>query len=492
MEANAYERLRATDQLPSPTGVALEIIRIASDDESTISAVAATIEKDAAIAARVMKLVHSPWAGTTRKTGRIVEAVKLLGTRVVISVALGFSLLSRYRKGLCAAFEYEAHWSESLAGAVAARHIASRFGRRLPDTAYACRLLSKLGRLAFATARPNEYADVLNAVDQNDLAALAEAERKSFQIDHNGLAAEMMRDWSLPEVFSDATRRQDSFEAVDSHNGSLVDQLAWTLHLSTIVARGLIRQARLEDLAMDVCCRGIEPNEFPQLVRTIALEWRDAASVFSLPASPAPDHEVLYSAANRHLAAAYQEMHREAHTDQLTGLSNRRSADARLKEYWAASVRNGGALACVMLDIDRFKEINDRYGHAAGDQVLQETARLLRDTVRADEPVFRIGGEEFLIICPNSTATQAETLAQRIRVAIAKRATAGKGGAIRVTISGGIAGRGAAMAGPLDLIDAADAALYIAKRAGRNRVQVATDKQPTVLKGIEVIRTGHQ
>jgi len=468
-----YGQLQASGKLPSPTGVVLEVLQIANNEESSVEDIASVVARDPAMAARILKVVNSPWAGAGRKTETILEAVKLLGTRIVISLALGFSLISRYRNGACSAFDYEKFWGESFIGAVAARHTACRFGSQLQDQAYACRLLSKIGRLAFATTCPKEYTRILTGIDSDDTTLLAETERNAFGIDHNELAARMMVDWHLPEMFSAAAREQDSASTEKPPGESRVEQMAWTLRLSTIIASALVNRSSLEALAATVCAIGVDPREYPRLIRSVGLEWEESASLFSLPAQAAPDHEDLYAAANRYLVGAYEVLHNEAVTDELTQLGNRRAADARLGEYWVASSRYGHPLACLLFDLDNFKSINDLYGHAVGDEVLRKSAEVLRGRCRADEPAFRIGGEEFLVLCPHSTSNEAVVVARRIREVLAETAIATAVGPLRITLSAGVAERTKAMNGPEALLATADEALYTAKRAGRNRVQVA-------------------
>ena len=122
--------------------------------------------------------------------------------------------------------------------------------------------------------------------------------------------------------------------------------------------------------------------------------------------------------AYRKLAAANERLDRMASTDELTGLFNRREAMVRLGDCWASAERHGDPLACIVLDIDHFKNVNDTYGHAAGDIVLRETAGVLRASARREEAVCRLGGEEFLIICPRSTEAMAAVAAQRLRQAV--------------------------------------------------------------------------
>lgn len=176
---------------------------------------------------------------------------------------------------------------------------------------------------------------------------------------------------------------------------------------------------------------------------------------------------------NAQMAIVNDRLNRMATTDELTGVLNRRAAMLRLHEDWATAVRAGQPFACVLLDIDHFKKFNDNYGHDVGDLVLRETAKMLQKTTRLGEAVARVGGEEYLVLCPLSTAGMAAKAAERLRTAIAGHLIQHGTQSLAVTISLGVAERVPAMETPDDLLKAADEALYVAKRAGRNRVHVA-------------------
>lgn len=177
--------------------------------------------------------------------------------------------------------------------------------------------------------------------------------------------------------------------------------------------------------------------------------------------------------ANHQLAQANDQLHRLVTTDDLTGLGNRRAAMAGLSEHWAASSRHATPLACISIDIDHFKRYNDTHGHAVGDIVLVETAKRLNSMTRAEERMYRVGGEEFLVICPNATAEMATVCAERLRSTVASLHIQSQRTAHRVTVSCGVAQRTPAMHSMDDLLKAADDALYTAKRQGRDRVHTA-------------------
>jgi diguanylate cyclase (GGDEF)-like protein len=165
------------------------------------------------------------------------------------------------------------------------------------------------------------------------------------------------------------------------------------------------------------------------------------------------------------------ELDRVARVDVLTNVYNRRHLQEQLLELGAACRRELVQLAVVLFDIDHFKGVNDVYGHASGDRVLQACARRLVDASRAGTIVGRWGGEEFLVLLPATDIHQAAAAAERVRGAIADTPVAIGEGTVTVTVSGGCA---AADDGDTDaLLSRADAALYRAKAAGRNCIMTA-------------------
>jgi hemerythrin len=183
----------------------------------------------------------------------------------------------------------------------------------------------------------------------------------------------------------------------------------------------------------------------------------------------------------RSLSEANDLLEQIALTDVLTGLPNRRHAMARFAQAWSESVQKNSPLACMMVDADGFKKINDQYGHDAGDEVLRELSRQLRDALRSDDLVCRLGGDEFLIICPGTSLAGALHAAEAMRQEIAKlQVPVSGGGQWSGSISVGVAARTADMRTPEDLIKAADEGVYVAKRNGRNRVECG---EATILAG---------
>lgn len=177
--------------------------------------------------------------------------------------------------------------------------------------------------------------------------------------------------------------------------------------------------------------------------------------------------------AHRRAIELAEALHRLATTDMLTGLSNRRQLMFTIETEVRRAGRNGRPLALALLDVDRFKAVNDRHGHPAGDEVLRAVADELRRVTRGGDVLGRFGGEEFAIIMPETTIHQAHLACERLRKSVARRIMHYPDGTSgHVTISSGVALL-AGEEGCDHLVSRADAALYEAKAEGRNRVRLA-------------------
>lgn len=184
------------------------------------------------------------------------------------------------------------------------------------------------------------------------------------------------------------------------------------------------------------------------------------------------DLEKKVAARTRALSDANRLLEELAATDALTGLPNRRHAMQRLRQLWCEAEITGGSICCLMVDADGFKQINDSHGHDAGDAVLRQLALTLSHAVRTDDVICRLGGDEFLVICPDTTADGALHLGELIRSAVdALQVPAGNGEWLG-SVSVGVGAKTSAMAEVSELIKAADDAVYMAKRDGRNCVRV--------------------
>ncbi|MCH8148107.1 MAG: HDOD domain-containing protein, partial [Planctomycetes bacterium] len=303
MKNAVYKEIKSAGKLPSPSGVALELMRLVEDEASKPAQIVATVESDPALAARVIKLVNSPLYGASRTIGSVSMAVKLLGRHSVKNLALGMSLLAAHRDGASKAFNFERFWSESVARAVAARGLAKQLGGCAPDEAFTVALLCKIGHLALATAFPKAYDDLLGKMQDRPLPALLQAERETFQIDHNDLTAAMMADWRLADVFCEFVRIQDAIDDIGLKDDSRAAKIARTQRLAGAMATVLVKpKVFREDLAgllRTADTFGLDANHFTETFDAVKEAWRNLGSVLSVQTHEAPSLQEAHTRASR-------------------------------------------------------------------------------------------------------------------------------------------------------------------------------------------------
>jgi diguanylate cyclase (GGDEF)-like protein len=213
----------------------------------------------------------------------------------------------------------------------------------------------------------------------------------------------------------------------------------------------------------------------PFAARPLFARIRASLRVVALQVKVSRDRDEIEKV-HSELAIAHRRLEQDALTDVLTGLPNRRYLIDRLAHDWAAARRSGTPLACMMIDIDHFKGVNDAHGHDVGDEVLRSVAGILQREVRGTDVVCRFGGEEFVVIS-SSDLDSAMRGAERLRCAVEQQTLPRVSPLVQaVTVSIGVAVRNEQTRSPESLLKVADEALFWAKRNGRNQVVSTRDQ----------------
>jgi two-component system, cell cycle response regulator len=653
-----FEQLRASGDLPSPRGVALEIMRLAGKEESGLPQITRIARTDPAFVGRLIKAANGLVAMTRRPVVSVQEALMVLGLPAVRNMALGFSLLSDYNQGQCRHFDYGEFWSSSLLIGLSAQHVCMRTRLAAPDEMFSLGLLSRVGELALATLHPAQYSTVLEEWRRFPQFRLTELEERAFAMNHRELGAAMLADWGIPRIFTEPTFFFGRPEQAGFTEGSRQYAILRALCLGKCIAQVCLLDNDEKPRAMQRVMEegsliGLEPETLVSLCEKVGAEWlewsrllklktegRTALPPFaqmarlgtglltkgvsvepSLTDLPATDdaisaelleapvksreqarpirvlvigrdlkalpmlsqtleqagHEVVHTTetsqglniaidvqpdmmvidveppgqeglalvtalrqtrfgrtvyilmlthredepfmveafeagvddyvvkplgarmlaarlrAGQRVVRLQQELERDreeirhyaaelavsnrrlqeaALTDPLTGFPNRRYAIDRIQKEWSISQRTQRPLSCMVIDIDNFKQINDLHGHDVGDTVLKVASATFRTAVRSQDVIARTGGDEFLVICPETSLEAALLVGERLRSAIAElRVDIGSSHPpLSLSCSTGVAVRDTGMGDPDMLIKRADEGAYSAKRQGRNRV----------------------
>lgn len=666
LDVTKFEHLKASGDLPSPKGVALAIIRLIQQEDSSMSDLARVIKTDPAFVGRLIKAANGLAGYNRRAIVSVQEALMVLGLPAVRTLALGFSLLSSYRDGNCKGFDYGRYWTGCLVYALAMQAITQRTRVAAAEETFCLGLLVRIGELALATLYPQDYGKVLQqTVEYRDVPLVA-LEQRAFALNHRELASAMLADWGLPRIFHEPAYFAEVPEESGYADGSREFVIVHSLHLASFVAEvflaeeaerpnlmsrlfeigtrlsldattvndlcdGVVREwqawgslLELETLEIppfsELASRGeaiaaslatvararaiTDDGEAPVqtatqtqhgggqsalstgvlqpmrvlvvdddgsmrgLVRKVletvghqvieaadgragmemALEFQPqlmivdwvmpemngleltralrqtkiGRSIYILIMTGLEDDDRLIEAfengvddfmnkpinprvlaarlrAGQRVIRLQQELDRDreeirrfaaelavsnrrlqevALTDSLTGFPNRRYAIERIQQEWSVSSRTRRPLSGMVIDVDQFKTYNDSHGHDVGDAVLRQVAASIKGALRAQDIVARTGGDEFLVICPDSGLDAALACAERVRFAVESTPLTAGGQTHHMSVSIGVATRDTVMTDPDALIKRADQALYLAKNKGRNRIMTAQSLRP--------------
>lgn len=639
-ENQKYEELKATGNLPSPSGVALQVISLTQKSDVSNQEIAHAIKADPALSGRVIKIANSLVAYQTRPIASVVDAVAILGLNILRQLVLSLSLVDANQEGACKGFNYQHFWSHSLLRAIAAQQLVLRGSLVSPEEVFILGLLGQVGQLALASSYPQEYSATLGKMILTDEGAeekLTDLEFAEFGLTHNQLTVELLTEWGIPPLFQKIAMHYKNPGLAGFTKGDRDWRLLNVLHLADLLASlCLTQESRRQNVAGKLLqvssSLEIEVDELAGLGNKIVQEWQEWSKLFgihsvavpslvnllgSVPQQPGSDiqsanlsdhadssslrilvvdddrsilmllqhllikmgHTVVTAkngleglgkvadfkpqliitdwvmpemdgiefckalrqnpaakdiyvvivtaqvsteqlveafeagaddyinkplnfkvlgarlrAGQRvvqlqeelefdrrqlrrfaaELEASNQHLQQLALTDVLTELPNRRNANEQLDREWAIAERTGRPLSCMMIDIDYFKLINDTYGHNVGDDVLKQLANVLRSTVRKQDMVCRLGGEEFLVICPDSPPENAFQYAERLRLSVAASNIHSEVAPnIRITVSIGLAYKCRELLNVDMLLQLADKRLYAAKAGGRNKTVAA-------------------
>jgi diguanylate cyclase (GGDEF)-like protein len=473
-------------RLPSLPAIALEVIELCRQQDTKIHQIAATISNDPALSTKVLRTVNSSYYGLRQPVSTISHALVILGLNSVKTLALGFSLISDLRKATGSNSQVFRYWQECIYAAVGSRAVARQAGLIEHEEAFLGGLLQNLGVLALSQALGDDYFPLLQEAEKGEK-RLWQLEREQFDLDHMQVGAALGEAWKLPPVLVAPIRHHEMPEQAPENMRPLINAVAVGARAADVfLGRPDAADAYFRSVQKAF---NIDRQSGEFLLSTIGYTTSEVAGLFEIELPSTEDVQQILADANEALSELTlqsqinasvlheqnQELQAQVGRDPLTGVANRGRFNESIDEEFRRARAVLQPVSLLFVDADQFKAVNDEHGHVAGDRVLVYLAETLRGQAPASATVTRYGGEEFAIVLPHTSRTDATTIAEKLRKSIESHTVdGGDGTQIEITVSIGVATFDGLrfFRAPEQLISAADKALYAAKSAGRNCVRV--------------------
>jgi diguanylate cyclase (GGDEF)-like protein len=493
MQDHLIERIRECPNLPSLPAIAVQVLELAQQPEVDLSDVARIISKDPALSGKILRTVNSSFYGRSQEVSTISHALVILGLQSVKTLVLGFSLVQNLSKSKSNGFKHVHYWRRSVYAATAARVLANKLGVLQQEEAFLASLLMDIGMLVFDQVIGPPYGELFSRAGSHG--ELFEMERAEFEMTHADVSGFLAQQWKLPPVLAVPIAHHHE---LDNVRDPAIRKLAQIVHVAALAADVFIddNAAPAITLVRQTAQKlwELDEKQLDGLLQDIGSRTSEVASLFEINIGSHVEYTAILKKANdtlieltlhtqqqaQQLQVQNQQLKRRATTDLLTGLANRGEFDTFLATHFGNAVSNGQPISLLMIDIDRFKSINDTHGHQTGDAVLQHLGKLLQTAVRSEDLAARYGGEEMALVLPGTVRVTAAAIAETIRRSLASKPISVAGKQLAVTMSVGVASwePGSPLSTAAHLIKAADLAVYNAKHSGRNCVKVFTLKTP--------------
>ena len=492
MNQKLLDKILDCPRLPSLPAIAIEVIELCRQEDINIKQIARTISNDPALSTKILRTVNSSYYGLSQPVSTISHALVILGLNSVRTLALGFSLVNNLKDAGVEGFDLNTVWRRSLYSAVGARSIAQRVGIMQHEEAFLGGLLQDLGVIAMIQALGPGYVKLLQRVGP-DHSRLWSEERKELDLDHMRVGQALAEQWKLPPILVQPIRYHENPEQSPPDVRNMLQAVALGAKAADVFLHDDSR-AKADDYFLSLRQKlDIDHATALELLETIKVGTIEMGKLFEISTKPTRDPNAILAEASdaltelslrtqqnaTQLEARNKELQQKAERDALTGANNRGRFNDFIRQQFEFSTRQTQPLSMILMDADKFKNVNDTHGHLAGDQVLIAIAKTLMVNAPDNALVARYGGEEFAVLIPNMERRDAARLAETLRLAIEQTVVdISLTLKLRITASMGVATYDGVrfFTAPEQLVKAADQAVYAAKSGGRNCVRVFAPK----------------
>ncbi|MFQ5491673.1 MAG: HDOD domain-containing protein [Phycisphaerae bacterium] len=497
------ERVLEAENLPSIPMVALKVLELTQNPETSANEIAEVVQKDPALAAKLLKMANSSVFGMTKKVGSVQQAMVVLGMRTVKVLVLSFSLVDSFSDRQTGEFGFQKFWRRSLSSAVGAKLLADAGKSLCRDELFVAGMICDLGQLAAYLCASELYLPVIHEHGRRG-GTIQSVETDLLGTNHAQLTSRLLVGWGLPDLICDAVKCHHG-DGLDDLEGKTAS-MARTLHAACLLADlfcGDVDSTQLDEVKQRCLeLTGVKPADLESVLEDLDMWVTETATLMSIEIGKTTSYDELRQRATQQLAAMTmdaelgrcaatrqaestrseleaisgeaQALRKQANTDALTGIANRLAFENHLEATLQKARASGDSLGLIMLDVDHFKKFNDTYGHQTGDQVLKKLGQCLGKISRGPVKAARYGGEEFVIVVNQVSVEALEKLAESVRKAIERLRVEHNGQKLVVTASLGVSHVSFAHENveAAEFIERADECLYEAKKAGRNRVEI--------------------
>jgi diguanylate cyclase (GGDEF)-like protein len=492
------EKLR----LPSPPSIALKILEAVREEDNSFDDLAQIIKSDPSLSIRILKVANSSLYGLSRPVSSLSQATSLIGTDALKNIALSFVIVQEFQNAPQGSFDLDHFWRRAITAAVAAEILGNAVGHRDPDL-FVSGLLQDIGVLILFISQTDSYITVLDEKRVSGESTSA-TEKNQFGFDHTEVGYFLLNSWNLPESINQPIRYHHAAEDAEASFQDSARVLGCADMIAAMYHSTHSNQKSMEVHSVADKQWQLSGEEVDELIDKVGEQSREILELFAIdPGKIKPFSQIMQDANEElgelnfsyeqivlelkqakqnadQLAVELQQANSKfrelAYRDGLTGVYNHRYFQKVFKTEIERAVRYKHPVSLLMLDIDFFKKVNDTYGHTVGDDILRDVSAVFVRLVRNCDIVARYGGEEFTIILPDTGATGAKVLSQRLRRGVEQEKFDSGGQLISVTISIGISSTDMEGMDPTraSLIECSDQALYKAKENGRNRVELGS------------------
>jgi diguanylate cyclase (GGDEF)-like protein len=483
------EQVVASKRILSLPEVAVQLLKIAQQRDPDFDQIIRIVKADPAISAKILKTVNSPLFGLRHRIESIEAALPRLGLTMLKTIVLGFHLARHQEDPIELKPLLRLHWRSSMTQAVFAELIGKKMAGGQPDNYFLAAMLQDIGILAMMAEAPREYQH--NVLARANFPEVVTAEKSYFGFSHIEVGCAILEKWNVMECFGDALYHHHDRIVPSERTRNL--KLAYTLQAASMGTEMLFSDRR-SHLTLDTALKQwvdflysrleIEPKLALEIIAEVRDRVTENCNIFSFDIGNevCPDRvieeatELLQEVMLNHQIEESNRAKRRTvnveqdllYRDSLCGLFNRRYMNDCLGDSFRQASESEQPIAAVFIDVDKFKSINDQFGHATGDNAIQEVAEFIKRSIRQQDIAIRFGGDEFIVVFFKVIEKDFESIVKRMSSSKVSL-TVEEGSTIELGLSVGgifIMPQENDVPNPNWIIDQADQAMYVAKRGG--------------------------